>query len=188
MLQRIQSFFLVLAVVGIIMLFQFPIATYTMPNLAGNGEMTSELNLLGHDSRYSSDSNDLMDLTYIGQDLASLKAGWILAVVAAIVGIIALVSIFLYKNRILQMRVVACAALLNIVYIFLIFFWAINGASGNGGYLSALQDMHFTDQPIAVDMLTPGTVIPVVTLILLYLAQRAIKKDEMKVRAADRLR
>lgn len=188
MLQRIQSFFLVLTAVGIIMLFQFPIATYTMPNLAGNGEMTSELNLLGHDSRYSGDSNDLMDLTYIGQDLAKLNGGWILTVTAAIIGIIALVSIFLYKNRILQMRVVACGALVNVIYIFLVFFWAINGTKGNGGYLAALQELHLTDQPIAVSMLTPGTVIPVVTLVLLYLAQRAIKKDEMKVRAADRLR
>jgi len=188
MLQRIQSFFLVLAVVGIIMLFQFPIATYTMPNLTGNGEMTSELQLLKHDSRYSGDSNDITAITYIGQDLVSLKASWILPLTAAIIGIIALVSIFLYKNRILQMRVVACAALVNVIYIFLIFFWAINGAKGNGGYLAALQDLHLTDKTIAVSMLTPGTVIPIITLVLLYLAQRAIKKDEMKVRAADRLR
>ncbi len=188
MLQRIQSFFLVLAVVGIVMLFQFPVATYTMPNLAGNGEMTAELNLLGQDSQYAGDSNDLMNLTYIGQDLVKLKGGWILSLMAALIGVIALVSIFLYKNRVRQMRVVACGALLNVIYIFLVFFWAINGAKGNGGYLAALQDMHLTDQPIAVTMLTPGTVIPVVTLVLLYLAQRAIKKDEMKVRAADRLR
>ena len=188
MLQRIQSFFLVLAAVGVIMLFQFPVAIYTMPNMTGDGETVSELQLLAKDSQYAEGSNDLTQLTYIGQDLVHLKAGWILAVVAAIVGIIAVVSIFLYKNRILQMRVVACGALLNIIYIFLIFFWAINGASGHGGYLAALEQLHFTDKAIAVNMLTPGTIIPIVTLVLLYLAQRAIKKDEMKVRAADRLR
>lgn len=188
MLQRIQSFFLVLVVVGIVMLFQFPVASYTMPGLSGNGVMTSDLQLVGKDSQYAGNSNDIVNLTYIGQDIVKLNGTWILALVAIAVGIIALVSIFLYKNRVLQMRVVACGALLNIAYIFLIFFWAINGASGNGGYLKALQDMHFTDQPISVDMLTPGTVIPIITLVLLYLAQRAIKKDEMKVRAADRLR
>jgi hypothetical protein len=188
MLQRIQSFFLVLATVGIVMLFQFPIAIYTMPSLSGEGETTSELQLIGKDSRYADNNNDLTQITYIGQDIVHLKGVWVLGLVAALVGVIALVSIFLYKNRILQMRVVACGALLNIVYIFLIFFWAINGAGGNGGYLRVLQELHFTDQPINVDMLTPGTIIPIVTIVLLYLAQRAIKKDEMKVRAADRLR
>ena len=75
------------------------------------------------------------------------------------------------------------------IYIFLVFFWAINGTGGNGGYLKALQDLlHITTDTIAVNMWTPGTIIPIVTLVLLYLAQRAIKKDEMKVRAADRLR
>ena len=107
---------------------------------------------------------------------------------AALVGVVALASIFLFKNRILQMRVVACGGLLNMIYIFLVFFWAINGTGGNGGYLKALQDLHITTDTIAVNMWTPGTIIPIVTLVLLYLAQRAIKKDEMKVRAADRLR
>ena len=41
---------------------------------------------------------------------------------------------------------------------------------------------------ITTGMLTPGTIVPIVNVILLFLAQRAIKKDEMKVRAADRLR
>lgn len=170
------------------MLFQFPIATFTMPNMTKTGEMTSELQLLGKDSQYMNDSRDITDITYIGQDLVHLKGGWVLCVLASIVGIVALVSIFLFKNRVLQMRVVACGGLLNMIYIFLIFFWAINGTGDNGGYLKALQDLHLTDNGYSVNLLTPGTIIPIVTLILFYLAQRAIKKDEMKVRAADRLR
>jgi hypothetical protein len=62
MLQRIQSFYLVLALVGIIMLFQFPIATYTMPNMTRTGEMTSELQLIGKDSRYQSDMRQIREL------------------------------------------------------------------------------------------------------------------------------
>lgn len=188
MLQRIQSFYLVLVLVGIIMLFQFPTATYTMPNMTKTGEITSELQLIGKESQYINDSKDITDITYIGQDLVHLKGGWVLCVLAAIVGVVALASIFLFKNRILQMRVVACGGLLNMIYIFLVFFWAINGIGGNGGYLAALQDLHITSETIAVNMWTPGTIIPIVTLILFYLAQRSIKKDEMKVRAADRLR
>ena len=188
MLQRIQSFYLVLALVGVIMYFLFPIATYTMPNMTGTGETLSELRLIGQESRYVGDSNDLTELAYIGNDLVHLRGGWVLSVIAVLTGAIALVSIFLYKNRITQMRVVACGAMLNVIYLFLILLWAINGTGGNGGYARALQDLHFTDQQIAVNMWTPGTIIPIVTLILLYLAQRAIKKDELKVRAADRLR
>ncbi len=188
MLQRIQSFYLVLVVVGIILMFQFPIARYTLPGFIGPDPLTSELSLLDKSSVYANDSHSIEDITYIGQDIVNLKGRWVLTVTAIIVGIIALVSIFLFKNRILQMRVVACGALLNVVYLFLLFFWAINGTGGSGGYLNALQQMHFTTETITVSMLTPGTITPIVTLILLYLAQRAIKKDEIKVRAADRLR
>ena len=188
MLQRIQSFYLVLALVGIIMLFKFPIATYTIHNPFGNGDIVSELSLTNKESQFSQDTKDEMYLTHIGQDRAQLKGRWVLTVLAALIGTVALVSIFLFKNRILQMRVVACGALLNVVYLFLIFLWAINGTNGSGGYLGVLQELHYSEQPITVDMWTPGSIIPIVTLILLYLAQRAIRKDEIKVRAADRLR
>lgn len=188
MLQRIQSFFLVLAVVGIIMLFKFPIASYTLTNPMGNGDIVSELSLTNHESRYNSENKDPMNITYIGQDQVQLSGRWVLSVIAVIIGVVALVSIFLFKNRILQMRVVACGALLNVVYLFLIFFWAINGMSGNGGYLESLQHAGYGSGAIEVNMWTPGTIIPIITLILLYLAQRAIRKDEIKVRAADRLR
>ncbi len=188
MLQRIQSFYLVLAVVGIIMLFKFPIAIYTFQNPMGNGDVMSELRLTNQESRYSGDTKDPMYMTYIGQDQVKLKGSIALTIIAVLVGAIALVSIFLFKNRILQMRVVACAALMNVVYLMLIFFWAINGMGGDGGYMKALTQLGYCNNCISVNMLTPGAIIPVVTLILLYLAQRAIRKDEIKVRAADRLR
>lgn len=188
MIQRIQSFFLVLALVGIVLLFQFPIAIYTMPNMTGDGEITSELRLTNKKSIYNSDSLEISNITYVGQDIVNLKGKWILMGVAALIGVLTLVSIFLFKNRVLQMRIVACGGMLNMIYLFLIFFWAINGSGGSGGYMEALQDLHLTTDAIKVNMWTPGTIIPIVTLVLLYLAQRSIKKDEMKVRAADRLR
>ena len=54
--------------------------------------------------------------------------------------------------------------------------------------MKQLHDCGLMGNEISTSMLTPGTIIPIVTVILLFLAQRAIKKDEMKVRAADRLR
>ena len=79
-------------------------------------------------------------------------------------------------------------SVLVLIFIFVIFFWAINGTNGNGGYLGVLQDSGLMCSKITANMLTPGTITPIVTAILLFLAQRAIKKDEIKVRAADRLR
>jgi len=187
MIQRIQSFFLVLVVVGVVLMFMFPIATYTLPNFSGE-EAQATLQLLPEQSRYSSENPDLMYITYIGSDIVQLKGWWLLDIMAALYGLLALVSLFLYKNRVRQMRLVSVAFLVNIVYIFLVFFWAMNGASGNGGYLAALQNLHLTDGAIEVTMVTAGTIIPLVTLVLLVLAQRAIRKDELKVRAADRLR
>ena len=183
MIQRIQSFYLVLVVVGIILMFNFPIATYTAST--PNGDIGAALQLTNTKSILS---EDMMDYHFVGNDTVKMPLKWVLLLVTVITGAIALASIFLYKNRVLQMRVVAFAFLTNVILIFLIFFWAINGASGNGGYLKVLLDSGLMGNNITVNMLTPGTITPIVTVILLFLAQRAIKKDEMKVRAADRLR
>ena len=164
-------------------MFQFPIATYTAST--PNGDISAALQLT---NTKSIQTDDMMDYHFVGDDTVKMPGKWLLAILATVVGVIALASIFLYKNRILQMRVVAFAFLFNVVLIFLIFFWAINGIDGNGGYLKVLQESTLMGSSITTGMLTPGTVTPIVTVILLFLAQRAIKKDEMKVRAADRLR
>ncbi len=187
MLQRIQSFYLVLVVVGIVLMFQFPIATYTLQSANPDNELTAALQLLPKESRYATpDSKDPANLQYVGNDIVSLKGGWVLDIFAAAIGVIALASIFMFKNRIKQMRVVACGFLANIIFVFLIFFWAINGTGGSGGYWHALQTTGFA--PTDISMLAVGTIAPLATLVLLFLAQRAIRKDEIKVRAADRLR
>ena len=183
MIQRIQSFYLVLVVVGMVLMTKFPIATYNA--VTPNGDICASLQLLNSESVLS---DDMLDYRFVGDDTVSLPGKWSLLVLAAITAILALVSIFLYKNRVLQMRVVAFAFLANVILIFLIFFWAINGTGGSGGYLGALLQSGLIGNNITINMLTPGTITPIVTVILLFLAQRAIKKDELKVRAADRLR
>ena len=87
---------------------------------------------------------------------------------------------FLFKKRVTQMRVVAIAFLLGVVDIFLIFIWAVDS------YISKVTvPMACTDIDVHYGI---GTWCPIVAVILMFLAQRAIKKDEEKVRAADRLR
>ena len=81
-------------------------------------------------------------------------------------------AIFNYKKRLLQVKMVNFSILLNIVLIVLMFF--------------------YTDRISASVSITTsyetGSVFPLVCLVFLVLALRAIKRDEKLIRAADRLR
>ena len=94
-----------------------------------------------------------------------------LTAIAAIVPVVALVSIFLYKKRILQIRV----SIFNILL--MCGFYVLLAV-----YCFTMPDYMKTPQPQFV------TAFPLVCMILTYLAIRAIKKDEELVRSLDRLR
>ena len=80
----------------------------------------------------------------------------------------------------MQMRAVAVAFLLNVVYVFLVFFWAVDA------YGKAVeQAMMATDMSVTWYV---GAYAPIVSIVFFVLAHRGIKKDEALVRAADRLR
>lgn len=83
------------------------------------------------------------------------------------------VSLFLYKKRMLQIRFCIYSLLLNIGEIGLIFFY-MNSFKG-----SFQPESH---------SYTLALVIPVANAILLYLAFRGIRKDELLVKAYHRLR
>lgn len=183
MIQRLQSFLLVLAAVGIVLMFMYPVATYIAPYNAPNGETikvaTSELNL------FAKSNPDLLSQIDNGGNIEVGQAetgfhSWPLIVLAGIIGIIALVSIFFYKNRVLQMRIVAIGGLLNVVYIALVFLWAVDGYAKAMAHLVPGAEIHAA--------YSVGTWTPIATCLLLLFAQQRIKKDEEKVRAADRLR
>ena len=184
MIQRIQSFLLVLAAVCVALLFMFPVATYTAePGPLGN-LATSELNL------FPKSNGDLYEQVTTGTDVVVGQSetafhSWPLVVLAFATGVIALVSIFLYRNRIVQMRVVAGGFLLNVVYLFLVFLWATDSYARS--FCSMAASVLGDVTPVHT-VYSVGAFIPIVSLVLLFLAQRAIRSDEMKVRAADRLR
>jgi len=97
---------------------------------------------------------------------------WGLSAISMVVPIIALVTIFSFKNRIKQIRL----SVINMIfmlgyYVFLCYYiW------------SACNQFH-TDWHLRLT-----TVLPLVNLILNYLAIGAIGKDENLVKSADRLR
>ena len=104
----------------------------------------------------------LLLITALMAVLAIMKSEviWWQSLVFAILGVISLVAIFLYKNRKRQMWIVAFLLLASI----LVFVYAIDISALIMGILS------------------------VVSMFLAVLAIRAIRKDEKLVRSADRLR
>ncbi|MBQ2508550.1 MAG: DUF4293 domain-containing protein [Bacteroidales bacterium] len=177
MIQRIQSFLLVLVVVGAVLMFMFPMATYSIPDPESGDVVTASIDLLPKDKAVAGDTT-ASNIQVLMKEGPSV---WPMAVLAAIIGLIALVSIFLYKNRIRQMRVVSFGFLVNIVYIGLIFLLYVDKVA------NLLAPVNPTGMP-PMTHYSIGTWTPFVTAILLFLAQRAIRSDEIKVQSADRLR
>ena len=180
MIQRIQSFWLVLAACCMALCFMFPAAQYRLEMPATGQQAEARLDLVAQNNPEMLDQIQNIDPVVVYSQQASGFTTWPLTVLAALTGVIALVALFMYRNRVRQMRVVAIAFLLNIVYVFLLFFWAVD--SYGKIFRQALEG-----SDMAVSWFV-GAYAPLVSLVLLVLAHRGIKKDEAKVRAADRLR
>lgn len=99
------------------------------------------------------------------------RSTWGLFGILMLAAIVALATIFLFKNRILQIRMVIFNSLLLIGYYlaFLAFYFVLRS-----------DETSFQFQW--------GLCFPLVAIILNYLAMRAIGRDEAMVHAADRLR
>lgn len=158
MIQRIQSVYLFIAVVALAAMFFFPLSVHSFRGLTIPFELLEKV----------SDTE--------------LAASMMITIWPLIVGVLVLIALglitlFSYRNRQLQMRLVMASVLLNIVIIIAEFWMA--------KHLASKLD------PQAVDMVVEysfGAYLPVVSLLFFILAHRGIKRDEQKVRAADRLR
>ncbi len=152
MIQRIQSIFLILSVIAQILFISLPLSHFIMEN------------------------NDAMDLfargfkNTSGEILFPTAPVYILSF--AIV-LLTIVSILLYRRRILQIRVCIYTILLNLGMIGLLIFQMSNFTKNN---------------PVVSNSYDFALVIPLVNIILLYLAFRGIRKDEVLVKAYERLR
>lgn len=172
MIQRIQSIYLVLALVGLALLFMFPTATFDLVNPQTNTiEATASLDLVEQATTY--DQTGIIP-TFVGQGSV------LLMILVIVIAVGTLVSIFLFKNRILQMRLVALTLVFTLAYIAIVFVSTIDGCVAD---LQASWPIWTVNMHYGV-----GTFAPLAVAVLLFLAQQAIKKDELKVRAADRLR
>ena len=150
MIQRIQTLYLLAIVALGIALIWLPVLQLVTP------EEASEL--------------QIWELSAIGG--APLQGIWGLLVTTALIPLLALVDIFLYKKRLLQARLNIFLALLCLGYygVLAIYIWQAKLALG--------VDWH----------ILPWASFPLVCFVLTLMATRRILKDEALVRAADRIR
>ena len=157
MIQRIQTIFLVLAVISGALLFYFPLAEY-YHELYGNYKFfVTELKSMDPDPK-------------ITTSIWFTSPLWLIAGASII---LTLISIFLYKNRLTQLRLVAFNILLNIGLVVLVFII----------YSSKITELTQIEPSYQI-----GIFLPLISLVFLILANRFIRKDEALVKAADRLR
>lgn len=153
MIQRIQSIFLLLTTI-------LMGATFVIPSL----EITSE------GLKFSS---ILFNSLGIFDNSISYHA-WGAAIFCALSAIVAFLNIFLYKKRMLQIKLGLFTALLIAIYYVTAAF-----------YVNAFLDKITPEYSLNIQL---GIIFPVLALIFDLLAVSRIKKDEKLVKSLDRIR
>jgi hypothetical protein len=157
MIQRIQTVYLLLLIAAFAALFFIPLSSVTV---ATNG--IEQLHVLSVNS-HKVFEGDVVKQTFPEMMLMAINAAIIL---------LALVTIFSFKNRKLQMLI--CKLLMVAVIIFVLLAFRATDAIAAVANAKAIYQA--------------GAYIVIVSLLFIYLALNGIKKDEELVRSADRLR
>lgn len=152
MLQRIQTVYLLLIVVLFAATLFLPLAVLQAGDLFYRFDPTG--------------------LTTMGGEPELIYPTWGMFALTAIIALIALCTIFLYKKRILQIRLSIFNALLMIGFYGLFFYYIMNIKADLGATMSVKFALSF----------------PLISIILDYLAIRNIGADETLVRSLERLR
>jgi glucan phosphoethanolaminetransferase (alkaline phosphatase superfamily) len=158
MIQRIQTLYLSLAFIAIALLFAFPLAQFFSENGAYIFSVTGLKNMVPGDP-----------------DAFSSTIFLPLIVVAVGIGLLILYAIFQYKNRLYQIKLTNVGVLAAIVLIMGIFFL----------YIPVIEKKINIVPDYSKAF---GIYLPLVALVFLVMANRAVKRDEKLVRSADRLR
>lgn len=152
MIQRIQTIYLLIAVVLSVVCLCMQVGALT----DGDGTVTGMYNLF---------------LAY--PNGAKNFVTWPLFVVLLLSAAIALYAIFMYANRMLQLRFCLFSMLLIVGWYILYAVYA---------------HLLLPDSSAAAFSPSVAAVFPLVSILMLFLARRAIFADEELVRAADRIR
>lgn len=154
MIQRIQTLYMLAVTALMVVALCVPIATFT----TANGEVYT------------------LDAYALSSALDSQSTLW-MGIVMTLSAVLPFVTIFLFKNRMLQVRLCAVelVLLLGTILFMGIYFW-LAGAN-------ALEDAEVVHRHIGW-----AAIMPLVAIPFSLLAARATFKDEMLVRSLDRIR
>lgn len=152
MIQRIQSIYLLVASILLATLFAYPLAEL----LSSDGQLF----IYNFNGISIENEEGLYLLTVPPIILLSILVG------------ISFISIFLYKKRVVQMRLNSFNIILMLGYLGLNYYYIQN----------------FSKQLDGVVSYQIAAVFPFIAAILTYLAIRAIGKDEALIRSMDRIR
>ena len=151
MIQRIQTVYLLVVAILMVVMMSVPVGSfYTDKNIC---EMTN--------------------LSYLLPDGAVNYTPWALFAILVVVAVMALVTIFLYRKRMLQIRLTIFNTIVLVGYYLVLAYFVVN------------PDKAFDDYSF---MPSWTVCLPLVSIILNWMAIRAIGKDEMLVKAYERLR
>ena len=161
MIQRVQSIFLLIAIIVPIVLIFIPLG-YVDTNLA----------------RYVYDSISLKEMV---PDGASVIRLYYLAFCLFMTAALSAVALFTYKNRVKQMQIVSITMIVFLITLLLI-LWICPDVVFKKFFAARMEDYTFIFNTV------PLLIMIVVEAVCLFFANRFIKKDEELVRSADRLR
>ena len=99
-----------------------------------------------------------------------IQTGYIIAGLLGLIAFFSFIAIFLYKKRSLQMRFCTVISLLDIFLVILIVIFSFNQAKNPG---------------ITIGL---SAILPLIIFILVLMARRAVRRDDLLVKAADRIR
>lgn len=153
MIQRIQTIFLLISSLLISVLFFVPLIGFSTP--VGEFVLTAD------------------KLVQVGVDEVMLGVEWPVLLIISIMFLLPFVTIFIYKQMLLQIRFCVFSSILNILFYALYFYEAYSIAETlNADYKVMIVPM----------------IIPAVSVVFNILAQKRILMDHMLIKSLDRIR
>lgn len=155
MWQRIQTFYLFTVTVLAVMMFLFPVA-----GLQSSGDnIVYELGVKG-----------LYQISPEG--VSFLSGAWVLTAITVLIPVLSALTIFLFKKRILQIRLIIITVVLLAGYygLLFIYLWQFGKSLDATMYVEVIASF------------------PLISIILEILAMRAIGRDEALVKSLNRIR
>ncbi len=148
MIQRIQTVYLLIVTILMVVMMALPVGRF----IAENGQVS-----------------EVTNLAVVGQDGTSDYSVWALFAILVVVALLSLITIFQYKKRMRQIRLAIFSTVMLI------------------GYYCVLTVFLVKCNFLGLS-LSWTVCLPFVSMVLNWLAIRAIGKDEMLVKAYERLR